>query len=116
MATSSNPITDGVANCRRSPAVVATTTLYLPLGRQPAITFLRRVPAAVAAVPQSAYRTFMRPSKHTRVRLHAICDQKGARRCVGRARQPPVRRGHARIDTLSMRVCVRELTRNPNSI
>lgn len=37
-----------------------------------------RVPIAVVAIPQSAYRTFMRMSKCTLVRLHAICEHEDA--------------------------------------
>lgn len=95
-ATPSNPITDGAANFAVGfPPTLPPLpyTLFTSGTRQPAIIFSRRVPAAVAAVPQSAYRTFMRPSERTRVRLHAICDRDGTRRRVGRALRPPVRRG-----------------------
>lgn len=76
-ATPSNPITDGAANftVRQPPPLPPPLHSIYSGTRQPAIIFSRRVPAVVAAIPQSAYRTFMRPFERTRVRLHAICDR-----------------------------------------
>lgn len=74
MATPSNPITRLQILQRRGTTIVPLHSIYSAGATNPAITFSRRVPVAVAAIPQSAYRTFMRASERTRVRLHAICE------------------------------------------
>lgn len=53
--------------CKFHPRCVPSTlhVYSISAARQSTIIFSRRVPAAVAAVPQSAYRTFMSPSERT---------------------------------------------------